>query len=128
VSTFPPDLARRVAERLAAETDPNLPALTERLLADGPEASAKPQTYDAGTAIALAALLLGVAQFAWAIYRDLRKDRQEAQEKPRTTSHRELLHRRMRLEFHDRPGVSTAQRDRLFEVVVDEVMLLDGDG
>jgi hypothetical protein len=126
MSAFPPDLARRIAQRLAEETDPNLPALTQRVLAEGPETSTKPQSYDAGTAIALAALLLTVAQFAWSVYRDLKKDQQEAEEKPAVASPRELLYRRLRLEFHDRPGVSPTQRDRLFEVVVDEVLLRDG--
>ncbi len=36
MSSFPADLARRIAQRLADETDPDLPALTERALAERP--------------------------------------------------------------------------------------------
>ncbi len=123
MSSFPADLARRIAQRLADETDPNLPALTERVLAEGPETSPESHTYDAGVAIALAALLVSAAQFAWSVYRDLKKDRQEDREKPPTASHRELLLRRMRVEFRGRTEIPRARRDRLFEVVVDEVLV-----
>ena len=127
MSSFPADLARRIAQRLADETDPNLPALTERTLAEAAEASAGSPTYDPGTTIALAALLVSAAQFAWSAYRDLKKDRQEARKDPAAASHRDLLLRRLRLEMSDPPGISRARRDRLFEVVVEEVLIRPSD-
>lgn len=106
----------------ADETDPNLPVLTERLLAEGPQAPPESHTYDAGVAIGLAALLVSAAQFAWSVYRDLKKDRRE---RPTTAAHRELLLRRLRLEYSGRTEISQARRDRLFEVVVEEVLVRD---
>ncbi len=127
MSSFPADLARHIAQRLAAETDPDLPALTERALAEGSRAPTRSATYDPGTAIALAALLVSAAQFAWSAYRDLKKDRQEARQEPAATSPRDLLLRRLRIEMGDPPGISRARRDRLFGVVVEEVLIRPPD-
>lgn len=70
------ETARRSAARLAAALDPGLPAMTERVLA-GAEPTRSAVTFDAGTSIALAGLLLSIVQFGWTVYRDLRKDRLE---------------------------------------------------
>ena len=123
MSSLPADLARRAAQRLAAETDPDLPAQTELALAGGAQASTRSATYDPGTAIAFAALLVSAAQFAWTAYRDLKKDREAARAEPAATPPRDLLLRRLRIEMGDPPGIPRARRDRLFEVVVDEVLI-----
>ncbi len=119
------DLAREAARRLAAELDPNLPALTERALAEGPAPAPVLRSFDAGTSIALAALILGAAQFAWAIYRDLKKDRKERREPARAD--RDLLLRRLRLKLGQTSGITGAHRDRVFEVIVDEVLVRGRD-
>ncbi len=120
-------LARQAAGRLATELNaPHLPALTERVLAEGAEPSPVARSFDAGTSIALAALILSAAQFAWAIYRDLKEDRDAEREEPSPT--RDLLLRRMRLQLGDTPRIASGERDRVFEVVVDEVLVRGRDG
>ena len=122
------DLARQSAQRLAADLDvPNLPALTERALAQGSDLELTPmRTFDAATSIALAAFLLSAVQFAWQVYRDLKKDREEKQEP--VTPPRDLLLRRLRLQFGESQQISRADRDRVFQVVVDEVLVRGRDG
>ena len=123
MSSFPDDLARQIANRLAGEMDPSLPERTERVLAEGTDAPPPPsRTFDPATTIALAALLVSAAQFAWGVYRDLKKDREAARSVPPATPPRELLQRRLRMEFRENTKISGGQRDRLFEVVVDEVL------
>jgi|SRR5262252_3506 hypothetical protein len=62
------DLARRAALRLGSELDRNLPAAVEAHIQGG---GAVPKRFDPGTTIALAALVVSVAQLAWNIYWDL---------------------------------------------------------
>jgi uncharacterized membrane protein YebE (DUF533 family) len=61
----------------------------------------------------LAALLVGIAQFAWQVYRDLKKDRVEASA--------EAIARQVRLNVELPPQVTAADRDRLIAAVVAEV-------
>lgn len=105
------DLARCAALRLAAETDRNLPALLEAQLQGGGTA---PQRYEPATAIALAALVLSAAKFAWDIYRDIKKDAKAAPVP-------DVIARRLRLEL-DAEHVGTERRDRVITVVIDELM------
>ncbi len=127
MTSFPTDLARRIAERLA-DDDPDLPALTERVLVEGPKPAATARSFDPGTTIALAALLVSAAQFAWGVHRDLKQDRRQAAKDEDAEVRRELLLRRLRLKMDASPGVSPAQRDRVFDVVVEEVLAGGGDG
>ena len=115
------DAARRAAARLAPDLGSDLPAFTERALA-GQESLAPRRSYDAGTSLAVAALLVSLAQFGWQIYRDLKEDREKKDEADR----RQLLQvlvRRMRLSLNEPPGLSVQQRDRLLEVVAEEILI-----
>ncbi len=128
MSSFPDDLARRIADRLAGETNLSLPAFTEQVLAEGTDATPPPmRTFDPATTIALAALLVSAAQFAWGAYRDLKKDREAEKTGPPATPPRELLQRRLRLKFSETTRISAGQRDRLLEVVVDEVLARESE-
>ena len=60
------DLARRAAFRLGPQWDRNLPAAVEAQIQTG---GAVPQRFEAATTIAMAALILNAAKFAWDINR-----------------------------------------------------------
>ncbi len=106
------DVARRAAARLA-DLDPRLPAFTERALAGHEEA--RTRSFDPATAIALAGLLVSMVQAGWSMWRDVKKDREEA------ARARAVVARRLRLAFPDPRGLSPADRDRMIEVVLDEL-------
>ena len=115
------DAARRAAARLAPDLGSDLPAFTERALA-GPESIAPRRSFDSGASLAVAALLVSLAQFGWQIYRDLKEDREKRDEADR----RQLLQvlvRRMRLSLNEPPELSVQQRDRLLEVVAEEILI-----
>jgi hypothetical protein len=103
------DIARRAAARLSSEFDPNLPALVEAQLQGG----GAPQRFSP-TGIAVAALVVQIVKFAWDVWRDLQKDG-----KPPPP---DLLASRIRLEVPVDSGVGESERDRIIEIVVDEVM------
>jgi hypothetical protein len=110
------DVARRAASRLAAEFGPNLPAFTERALASA-DPTVRRRSFDVSTTLALASLVVSVAQFGWQIYRDLSKDREADQR--RTV---QMLARRMRLSLTEPSGLDLQQQDRLLEVVAEEIV------
>lgn len=119
-------LARRAAARLAGELDPALPALTERAIA-GEGGETRMRSYDPTLALGLAGFLLSVAQFAWTIYRDLKEDRKDAEENVAEQAQERnkldaLLAREIRLGIDLPPGVTPDQRDRVIEVVVEEML------
>ena len=116
MDTSAPDVARRAASRLAAEFGPTLPALTERVLVEDGEPR-RMRSYDFGTGIAVAALLVSAAQFGWQIYRDLKSDR-EADGKQKV----QVLVRRIRLSLTEPSDLTPQQRDRLLEVVAEEIV------
>jgi hypothetical protein len=60
------EIARRAATKLSPSFDPNLSQLVEGVLA-APEVSRNVTTYDPGTTIALASLIVSIASFAWTI-------------------------------------------------------------
>lgn len=106
------DIARRAAQRLSGDLGQNLPATVEAELQAGGKG---PERYEPGTLIALATLLLNVAKFAWDIYRDRKKDAKEAPSA-------ETMARTLRLELKSYEGVSIEQRDKIINVVVEEVL------
>jgi hypothetical protein len=61
-----------IARRSAAQFGPQVAMEVEALLA-GANPGQQPQYMDTGTALALASLIVSVAQFAWQIYRDISK-------------------------------------------------------
>ncbi len=120
-------LARRAATRLAGELDPRLPALTERAIA-GEDGEIRTRAYDPTLALGLAGFLLSVAQFAWTIYRDLKKDRKDEEEKAAERGKLgPLLARKIRLGVDLPSGVTPEQRDRVIEVVVEEILAPGSD-
>src|SRR3954470_17814135 len=110
------DLAHQAAERLAPELDRNLPALVEAQIQAGGSA---PERFEPGTVIALAALLLNAAKFAWDIYKDRKKEMKDP-------AAQEALARQLRLELKVDGGVSDAQRDKIIAVVVEELTRSSG--
>jgi hypothetical protein len=106
------DIARRAASRLAADFGPALPALVERELQTP---GTGPQRYlGVETAIALAGLLVSVAQLVWQVHRDLSQDRVEASP--------EALARQVRLKVELLARTTAADRDRMIAVVVEELL------
>lgn len=107
------EIARRAAERLAG-VDSDLPAATERLLRGAP----RRRSLDAGTSIALASLLLSLAQLGWTVYQDhLRK-----KERPEV---REILVRRLRVRIEESGAdglLPQGQLERVVEVVAEEIL------
>lgn len=130
------DLARRAAGRLTGDFGPALPALVERQLQD-PDALPQGQLQDPDappqrftgveTAIAAAALLVSIAQLAWQIYRDLRKDAAEAKVTgaPPPPPPPDVVTRTLRVQVDVPAGLTTADRDRIIRVVVDETLNAD---
>lgn len=114
------DAARRAAARLASDLGSDLPAFTERALA-GEERNVRRRSFDAGSSLAIAGLLVSVAQFGWQIYRDLKEDREKKDEADRRQI-LQVLVRRMRLSLDEPPGLTVRQRDRLLEVVAEEIL------
>jgi hypothetical protein len=105
------DIARKAATILAAELDPALPAFVEGQLRAG--VSESKQYLEPGTTIALAALIVNVAGLAWTIYRDLRK------ETPTPTA--AALKSRVRVQLEEPQGLTLEHRDRIVEVVVEQL-------
>jgi hypothetical protein len=107
--------------------DPGLPALTERAIAGGGAAEGM-RSYDPTLAIALGGFLLSVAQLGWTIHRDLKADREKAAEKADRDRLSDraglgaLLARRIRLGMQMPAGVTPERRDRIVEVVVEEIL------
>ena len=107
------EIARRAAQRLSGDLDhQNLPAMVEAQLHRGGQA---PETYEPGTIIAVATLLLNVAKFAWDIYRDQKKDAKAAPSA-------DAIARKIRLELKADDSVPTDQRDKIIGVVVEELL------
>ncbi len=108
----PPELRR---EGSPASSATRLPGDVEAALRARTEAPARDQYVDP---ISLAGLVVSVATLAWGIYRDLRGEG--------AAPAREVVERRVRVEVRELDA-STApeQRDRIIEVVVDELMSPD---
>ena len=106
-------ISRRAAERLAG-LDAGLPSATERLLQGAP----RRRSLDAGTSIALASLLVSLAQFGWSIYQDHLRQK----EKPEV---REVLVRRLRARVEESDAarlLPAGERDRVVEIVAEEIL------
>lgn len=104
------EIARRAAERLTA-VSPELPAATERLLRGAPRP--RYRSLDGATSLALASLVVSLAQLGWSVYQDLRK-----QAEPRETLVRTL---RVRIE-ETGDHLPPDQRERIVEVVAEEIL------
>jgi len=106
------EIARRASGRLAPQFGPALPAFVEREL-QHPGADLQRYT-GVELSIAIAGLVVSVAQFAWQIYRDLKKDRTEVSS--------EALARQLRVQVEVPAEVTPAERDQVIRIVVEEVL------
>lgn len=112
------EITRLAAARLA-DLDSDLPAATDRVLAgqDRP----RTRSLDANLTLTLASFLLGLAQFGWSVYQEHRKERRE--------SSREVLIRRLQMRIEQTDGedlLPPGSRDRVVQVVVEEILTLEG--
>jgi hypothetical protein len=101
--------ARAAARRLATEIDPDIKTTVETALRD----HATDERYGADP-VAVGSLVVSAASLAWTIYRDLR----DKTPKPA----RKTVEQRVRIELPATDQVPAAQRDRIIEVVVEEVV------
>lgn len=120
-------LARKAAASLAGEYGGALPALVERQLADP---DAPPERFTGiETAIAVAALLVSIAQLAWQIHRDRKQDaaaaKTAAAPPPPAAPTPDALARTLRLYIEVPAGLTAADRDRMIAVIVEDVTATD---
>jgi hypothetical protein len=104
------EVSRSAAQELI-DLDPNLPALVEAQLQG--TAGGAPSRYELATEIALAALVVQIAQFGWQIYHDLKSGNQEPA--------RDVVRRRIRIKVEAPTHVTEQQRGRIIDTVVDEI-------
>ena len=108
-------IARAAAARLAASVDPNLPQLTERVLAEADHPEQQTRQYDVSIALAAAQLIVGIAALAWTVYWTLKKEAKAPS--------REVLARKVRIEAVERFGGPDGRGQEIIEVVVEELWL-----
>jgi hypothetical protein len=103
--------ARSAARRLTAEHSPGTDAEVEAALYARGTQRRPEQYFDP---ISLGSLIVSVATLAWTVYQDLRKKT--------PTPPRDVVERRVRVELPASNQAGTAERDRVIEVVVDEIV------
>jgi hypothetical protein len=103
--------ARAAARRLAEEHGPRIETDVEAALNARNTSESPPEQYF--DPISLGALIVSAATLAWTIYKDLREQGSRAA--------REVVARRVRLELPANENVSKADRDRVIEMVVDDI-------
>jgi len=103
--------ARAAARRLAAELDPGIEVDVEAALHTRGLAPQPRQYFDP---ISLGTLIVSVATLAWTVYTDLRSRTPQPSAK--------TVARTVRVQLRDTDAMAPEQRDRVIEVVVDEVL------
>ncbi|MFE5870315.1 hypothetical protein ACFQ6V_16955 [Streptomyces roseifaciens] len=113
--------ARAAARRMAATHGAQLEAQVEAALhAQGAGAGARAGQYLDVDPLALGSLIVSVASLAWTVYQDLRT---------RTPSpSRPVIARRVRIELPADGRTAPEERDRIIDIVVEEVTRDAGDG
>ena len=106
--------ARRAAARLAESLDSGLPEQVDRELATAADRDEPRKFIDPGTAIGLGSLIVSLASLGWTIYRDLK----QSGATPTVTS----VARRVRVQVGTVQSASIEDRDRIIEVVVEEIV------
>lgn len=112
--------ARRAAARLS-DLDATLPAFTDRLLA-GHTPPRRRGIADPGTAIALASLIVSLAQIGWQVWRDLQGDLRSKGEAKRDAELREALVNALRQQAGGLGEIPAPERDRAIQTVSDEIL------
>jgi hypothetical protein len=106
------ETARAAAHQLAGELGGQLPGDVEAILRARDDAAIDRYVVDP---ISLASLIVSVANLAWTLYRDL-KTKTDAPA-------RDVIERRVRVKVCDSEiEAPPAQRDRIIEVVVSEII------
>lgn len=120
------DAARSAAAILAADLGPDLPVDVEAALA-ARDAEQRPDRYV--DVVAIAALIVSIAQLAWPIYTDRRdrahdKQPQSAhdEEPPVESNAVESIAREVRVILRDQDAILPANAEHITEVVVTEVI------
>jgi hypothetical protein len=103
--------ARAAAHSLAAEHGPRLEADVELALHTVAGRQSAPEQYF--DPISLGALIVSAATLAWTIYKDLKKQT--------PTPAANVVTRRVRLELPAGEQISTSERDRIIELVVENI-------
>jgi hypothetical protein len=103
--------ARGAARRLAAELDPGIEIDVEAALHARGRAPQPAQYFDP---ISLGTMIVSIATLAWNVYTDLRR------RTPQPSA--ETVTRTVRVQLRDADAIAPEQRDRIIEVVVDEVL------
>lgn len=119
-------IARRVAARLAPEVGPTLPAYVERVIAEGGAAEDEtPQRSVEQAGVAqLAALVVQVITLLWIILRDVRQERQGAQQQAALDDAflRGLLLSRLGARAQIPPELAARVKDAAINAAIDEVL------
>lgn len=116
------EITRLAAARLA-DLDSDLPAAADKVLAG--QGRPRMRSLDANLTLTLASFLLGLAQFGWSIYQEQRQEHR----KERREDSREVLIRRLQMRIEQADGESLlppGSRDRVVQVVVEEILTLEG--
>jgi hypothetical protein len=103
--------ARAAAQRLAAEHGPGLEAQVEVALHAGGADRQPEQYFDP---VSLGSLIVSVAALSWTVYKDLRG------KTPKPVRH--AVARRVQVELPASNQTPAAERDRVIEVVVEEII------
>jgi hypothetical protein len=111
VSDPVPAGARAAARRLAAELGPSTEVDVEAALHTGGRTPQPAQYFDP---ISLGGLIVSIATLAWTVYTDLRS------RTPQPSA--ETVARTVRVQLRGADAMAPEQRDRIVEVVVDEVL------
>jgi hypothetical protein len=116
------DAARAAAVVLAPDLGPNLPAEVEAALHARHADEQRPGRYDplaiASLGLGAAGLIVSIAQLAWSIISDHRKQTPE----PSTDS----IPRQVRITLRQRDIPVTPGTDRITDVVITEIIRLEG--
>jgi hypothetical protein len=132
------DLARKLATRLAPTSDKSLPALVERVLAEGGEAEAGPalkHSFDADLWLKIAGFVVTVAKTAWDIGKGLRAEKEKKKQAEKEAAQQArietleqrvaylegVIQSRLRIEVDVPPDVPTRIRDDAFKAAAEEV-------
>ncbi len=113
------EAARAAAALLAADLGAGLPAEVEAVLYAREHEPTRRGTFDFGLSIAAATLIVTIAQLAWSILSDRRKE----EPKPSVES----VSREVRISLRERETALPAGTERIAEVVISEVIKFSGE-
>ncbi|HEX4703005.1 MAG TPA: hypothetical protein VH352_12805 [Pseudonocardiaceae bacterium] len=104
-------VARAAARELATDHGPELAAQVEAALHERRAGQAPTQFFDP---VSLGSLIVSIAALSWTVYKDLRAKA--------ATSTKDAVAVRVRVELTPSDHVPQAQRDRVIDVVTEEVI------